>query len=111
MATLEIRPKYSISKILENYQFWNDSQRAKKNILKNSTEDNFLNMIITANFSVINNVRGQSQRVKYNLIVLARILGNEWGKKAAANEGTSLRECGKCTLFDEFDELKDMYMQ
>jgi len=109
--------KYTLDKeleaeVLKNYHFWNevnDLSHGKKNIFKNTTQHQFITMVENADFTSINK-QGHSQRVKYNIVVLARILGDEWGEKAAKKLGTTLRECGKLTDFYEHGTIKNMYL-
>jgi len=99
--------------ILQNYQFWNnqnDKMRGQKNIFNNVSQFDFLKMVCDANFSTLNK-KGISQRVQYNILVLSRLLGNEWGKRAAEKLGKTLDECGKRTEFGEWETLKTMYLQ
>jgi len=101
------------SRVLENYQFWQDIEGAKKsynNIFKDVTQQAFLEMICTADFSSLNK-KGISQRVKYNVVILSRLLEDDWGEKAAKKLDTTLRECGKMTNFEEWEKIKSMYSQ
>jgi hypothetical protein len=105
--------KYTYSDALKNYQFWNsinDKIQGHANIFKNVTEQQFFEMIDNADFSVINK-RNISQRVKYNIVVLSRLLGKEWGEKAAKKLNTTLRDCGKKTEIKEYEDIKGMYLQ
>lgn len=108
-----IAVKYEYSKVLNNYSFWVnlecDSKNGYKNIFRGISESDFISMINQANFSRIN-TSGITQRIKYNIFVLSRLLGKEWGETAAGNLGTNLRECGKMSSFAEFDEIKNMYL-
>ena len=99
-------------RVLENYQFWQNIDGVKNNcnIFRDITQQVFLNMVGTADFSSLNK-KGISQRVKHNVFILSRLLGEEWGKKAAGKLGKSLRECGKMTSFEEWESLKSMYSQ
>jgi hypothetical protein len=67
-------------------------------------------MVQNADFSAIIE-EGSSQRVHYNIYILSRVLGKEWGEIAAKNTGAkSLRECDGKTKFYEYSELKKMYL-
>ncbi|MDR2346570.1 MAG: hypothetical protein LBE18_10925 [Planctomycetaceae bacterium] len=106
------KPAYDYSQVLENYIFWNnqnDRIQGRVNIFRDITEQQFISMIDNADFSAIDK-KGYSQRVKYNIVVLARILGEEWGEKAASKLNTTLRECGKKTTFAEYNGIKSMYL-
>jgi hypothetical protein len=100
-------------KILENFTFWNeqpDGKQGRKNIFKNTKQSYFFKMVQSADFSTIIQ-KGLSQRIQYNIYVLSRIFGKDWGEKAAKNVGAkSLRECEKKTAFYEHSELKKMYL-
>lgn len=99
--------------LLKNYTFWNninDNVQSKKNIFKGITQSDFFNMILTADFTQIYK-RGKSQRVQFNIHVLSRLLGKNWGEIAAKKINTTLDECVKRTEFGEHDSLKDMYLQ
>lgn len=103
------------TKLLENYNFWKDIQSSiqhgkGKNIFLNISEREFILMVEEADFSKALNVRGQTQRVRYNVIVLGRILGEAWQKKALKNLGTTFEEAGKASSFEEYEHLKKMYM-
>ena len=109
--------KYDIDKekevnILENYAFW-DSQKGgmvgRVNIFNNITWTKFLEMVSNADFSPLN-VKGKSQRVKYNVVILSRVMGKEWGKEAASSLKTNISECQKRTNFHEYGALKGMYL-
>jgi len=105
--------KIDYPKLARNYIFWtniDDKVHGKKNIFKGITQSDFFNMILTADFTQINKA-GISQRVKYNIHVLSRELGKDWGEKAAGKINTSLDECVKRTEFNEYDSLKNMYLQ
>ncbi|MCL2245634.1 MAG: leucine-rich repeat domain-containing protein [Lentimicrobiaceae bacterium] len=99
-------------KILENYNFWNNQKsgiQGKQNIFKNISHSDFFRMIQTADFSQLLNRKSISQRVKYNICILSRELGNDWGEQAAKNIGATLQECQKRTGFPEHEKLKDMF--
>lgn len=100
------------SELLENYKFWNKVNLKEKNqnIFKNIDEDSFFEMVENHDFSRICK-KPISQRVKYNIVVLARVLGEEWGEKAAKTLGGTLRTCGKMTSFNERKELDCIYRQ
>jgi hypothetical protein len=104
---------YEYSKVLENYRFWNNQNTGitgHANIFQGISENQFIKMIDAADFSKINK-KGISQRIKYNIVVLARLLGEEWGEKAAKNLGTTLRDCSKMTTFTEHNDIKAMFLQ
>lgn len=112
----EAKLKYKHSEVLKNYTCWreivetkNSYQYGYKNIFDGVEENTFFEMIDNADFSQLLNKKGISQRVRYNIYLLSRILGNDWGEKAAQKLNTNLRECGKFTSFPEFDELKKLY--
>ena len=99
--------------VLKNFEFWNnqnDKTQGKQNIFKNITQAEFLQMIINADFSQLNK-KGISQRVKYNISVLVRILGKEWGENAAQKLNTTIEYCAGRTEFNEHTQLKTMYLQ
>ena len=107
------KPKYTHSELLENYHFWdnvNTKTQGRINIFNNITEQQFFEMIYNADFSMIVNKHGYSKRVRYNIHVLSRILGTEWGERAAEKLKTTLKECGKCSGFNEFSAIKKMYL-
>jgi len=102
---------YSI--LLENFKFWNsivDKLQGRMNIFKGITEQEFITMIKTANFTRIYN-RGSKHRVKFNIFILSRVQDLSWGEKAANNLNTTLKDCAKRTDFYEYDLLKGMYLQ
>jgi hypothetical protein len=104
---------YEHSEALINYKFWHDIETKKHgyvNIFKEINENTFFYMIDNADFSTLNK-RGISQRVKYNVFILSRLLGNVWGEKASLKLNTTLQECQKRTGFVEHEELKHMYLQ
>ena len=102
-----------VNNVLKNFEFWQDVKelhRGKKNIFADVTQDVFFDMIKHADFSTINQ-KGATGRVKYNVHVLSRILGKEWGEVAARKIGAeTLRECGKRTQFSEYKKLNEMYL-
>jgi hypothetical protein len=105
--------EYDMLKALENYNFWkniNTKIEGRANIFKGVSEREFINMIDNADFSQINK-KGISQRVRFNVVVLSRILGKEWGEEAIKKLGKTIDECSKRTEFKEYDELKSMYLQ
>jgi hypothetical protein len=105
--------EYDYSKVLENYKFWNnqnDKIQGHVNIFQGISERQFIEMINTADFTVIDKKK-RSQRVKYNIYILARILGKEWGKKAAKKLNTTLSECLKMTGFKEYKFIKGIFLK
>ena len=112
-----VTPKYEIheiSKVLENYTFWNDVNtgvHGHRNILDGISEQQFIDMVHSADFTAIGKIKNITQRVKYNICVLARLMGTEWGEDAASKLNTTLRTCGKCTNFAERERIKSMYLQ
>jgi len=107
------KPKYTVSEVLKNYNYWQNNTNSKEkfvNIFKDIDEQTFLQMIDDADFTQIN-TRGIAQRVKFNVYILARELGTEWGEEAAKKLKTTFRECGKLTSFCEYEQLKGMYVQ
>lgn len=105
--------KINYSAIINNYIFWNnieDKSHGFKNIFKGFTQNDFINMILNADFTQINK-RGISQRMKFNIHVLSRQLGKDWGEQAANKINSTLEECVKRTEFPEYDSLKSMYLQ
>jgi hypothetical protein len=102
------------SKVLENYKFWNgiNEKQGNKNIFKGITQQRFLEMVSTADFSEIN-IRGISQRVKSNTIVfLGGILkDNEWIEHALKKLNTTYDNALKRSGFDEYEELKKKFLQ
>jgi len=101
-------------KLLENYQFWKDIENRNthkyKDIFRNISQNDFLNMIHSADFSTLNK-KGVLQRIAYNICVLSRVLGREWGEKSAKSIGKTFEFCQKRTEFLEHNELKNMYLQ
>jgi hypothetical protein len=101
-------------KVLENYIFWNkqsDEKQGRENIFKFTKQSDFLQMVGNADFSAINK-KGMSQRVQYNVYVLSRVLGKDWGEKAAMKIGAkSLRDCSGKTKFSEHPKLKSMFLK
>lgn len=109
----ESRYDYDYSKALKNYQFWQANDKKKQgyvNIFEGISEREFFEMINHADFSKINKKR-ISQRVKRNIAILSRLLGNEWGEEAAKKINDTLFNCKKMTGFPEWDDLKSMYSQ
>jgi hypothetical protein len=109
--------KTTEEKVLENFNFWNDLETNKegdRNIFKDITKYEFLEMVHTADFSKISKKGITTQRVQYNVSVLSRLLGKEWGETAAKNIGTTLEVCKKRTdfaMYKQYDTLKSMYLQ
>jgi hypothetical protein len=105
-------PKYEYCELLRNYRFWSDndaSQKDRENIFDGKSDAEFLEMIHTKDFSAVHNGR-KTQRVKYNISILSRLLGEDWGVAAAEKLNTTLDECKKRTGFCEYEEIKDMYL-
>ena len=102
------------SLVLENYYFWtneNDGIRNKQNIFTNTNPSAFLQMVQAADFSKIH-INEKTQRVRYNISVLARKLGKEWGERAATSVGATLAECQRRTDFmrsEKWESLKKMF--
>jgi hypothetical protein len=99
-------------RVLQNFNFWQnlDTKRYYINIFKDITQTKFCDMVESADFSELNK-KGITQRLKYNVYILTRILGNEWGNNAAAKLNTTLSECQKRTEFAEYEKLKSMFLQ
>lgn len=106
--------KVTESKILENYKFWNDigKSRGNTNIFKGITQQVFLSMVSTADFSEIK-IHGISQRVEYNtIVILGHILNdNEWIRHAEKNLKTTFDNAQKHHDFGEYEELKNKFLQ
>jgi len=102
--------------VMENYLFWYDTKSSHegdiryKNIFKDVSESQFLKMVQKADFSELN-IRGHRQRLLYNIYILTRILGKEWGENAAKNLGTTLAECQKRIEFEEQVALTRMFQE
>jgi len=102
--------------VLENLKFWSDTKKEHKNdngyknIFEEITQLEFLTMVSDADFSTLNK-KGFSQRVQYNVYILSRLLGNDWGNNAAQKLNKTLAECQKRTEFNEHKQLKTMYLQ
>jgi len=108
----ENKPKYTPSELLINYHYWdnvNTKTHGYINIFNNITEQQFFEMIDNADFSTIIGKHGYSKRIKYNIAVLSRILGKEWGEIVAKKLKTTLKKCAKCSGFHEFSAIKNMY--
>ena len=102
-------------RVLENYNFWTGLPKPHCiNIFENISVSDFLKMVTTADFTVVH-TKGQTQRVKYNVYLLSRLLGAEWGDTAAQKLKTTLVNCIKRTLFNEIEankfQLKTMFLQ
>lgn len=112
---LQSEPKYEVpEKALENYVFWNGvntNTHGHENIFEGVSEQQFKNMVGNADFTAISNKKNISQRVKFNIHVLARLMKKEWGEDAAGKIKTTLRDCGKKTNFDEYKAIESMYKQ
>ena len=103
--------------LLKNYNFWNLSKEKHKhiprykNIFEDITLSEFLNIVKRADFSTLSKKKGCLHRLLFNIAILSRLLGNEWGGKAAESIGKTLAECQKRTDFEEYMQLKGMYLQ
>jgi hypothetical protein len=101
---------------LINFEFWNNIEktlpnRTVSNIFENTTKNAFFKMMHNADFTAIH-TKGQTQRVQFNIVVLSRIMGENWGEKAVKKIGAkSLRDCGKKTTFEEHSKLKNMFFE
>lgn len=99
-----------------NYDFWlekeYDEDKNKdnlKNIFKGYSFDNYINMISNYDFTKVYK-RGQKGRVEYNITIIARVMGEDWGKLAANILHCEYANLNKNSNFDEYDELKNMYL-
>lgn len=104
----------------ENYDFWMTGKMETKqnkvltctigkNIFQNITKEEFLQMIMDMDFTKIY-TRGKQGRVQYNIYILTRIMGTDWGNAAAKKIGTTYEQCRKAGSFSEHDNLKHMYL-
>ena len=99
-------------KVLKVFQFWkehDDHVYGQKNIFKETNQSEFFQMIINADFSALYNRKGIKHRIGYTLVILARILGDEWSDKAMHNINSTIRELQKHTDFCEFADLKEAF--
>jgi len=118
LTTTHDKPQYNHSKLLENYKFWykhseetGTETQGYLNIFKGISETQFFEMIDNADFSMIVHKHGYSKRVRLNIFVLSKILGVEWGEKAAKKINSTLEKCSKNSGFHESEALKNLYLQ
>jgi hypothetical protein len=100
--------------IIKNYYFWknlkaeNKNNNAYKNIFEGFTQQEFLEMVCTVDFSRLKKT-GCKYRIRNNISILSRIMDKEWGEMAAKSLNTTLKECCKRTDYIEYEQLKNLY--
>jgi len=109
--------KFKITKeqetlLLQNFDFWNEKGNNREgtvNIFNNIKKMDFMNMIENADFSTF---KKNVVRVKYNIFVLTRVMGNEWGECACRKlkPTFTLKDARKNIKFNEFDKLNEMFL-
>jgi len=102
-----------INKLSENYNFWKSQEKykfqPKKNIFQNYSFDQYITMIQNYDFTSVF-IRGNKDRVKYNIYILSRLLGEDWGQITAKKLNCDFKDLTKNTKFIEHTDLKDMYL-
>lgn len=103
-----------IKQLEVNYKFWKSQENCKHklnvNIFQNKDFDSFITMVADNDFTSIFK-HGIKDRVKYNVYILARLLGDVWGQRTAKKLNCNYRDLTKNASFVEYEELKDMYSQ
>ncbi len=102
------------AKVLKVYQFWcnlDNSKEGYKNIFEGTTQADFLNMVSDANFTTLYNTSRIKQRVGGTVVILADILGNDWGKEVTKKLYTTIRNLQKNTGFAEYEALKKEFLK
>ena len=95
-----------------NYDFWLDKEddiHNVKNIFKGYSFDDYIKMICKYDFTKVYR-RGQKVRVQYNIAIIARVMGDDWGKLAADKLNCDYEELTKSSGFLEHKELKEMFL-
>lgn len=103
-----------INALKENYNFWLDKGKNKRtlsvNIFEHISFDEFIQMISNYDFNKVN-IRGNKGRIAYNIYIISRLLGKEWGELAAKKLNYEFKYLTKQTKFYEYDDLKKMYLK
>lgn len=101
-----------ITRLKENYEFWKEKEaniiETTCNIFDGYDFDKFIEMIQKHDFSPIF-VQGNKDRVRYNIYIISRYLGEEWGQRSAEKLKCNFKDLTKNVKFVEYEELKKMY--
>jgi hypothetical protein len=111
--SLQLNPT-QINLLSHNYNFWKGQEKYKsqlnKNIFENYSFDQYIMMIQSNDFTSVF-TRGNKDRVKYNIYILSRLLGENWGQINAKTLNCEFKDLTKNTKFIEHMDLKEMYLQ
>jgi hypothetical protein len=98
-------------KFLAVYSFWHElDSKTHINIFKNTTQQEFTNMVCHAVFSGMTTTN-ILQRVQMTVYILSKLIDDEWGKRAAQSLNTDIATCQKRCSGDEGQAMKSKFLQ